>query len=107
MNQMQVCDKPGCKKLGCEYRGAPVWSRWRMALRRFMARHGWPVRDIVLCASHAYDEGFCWGCGQMWSGVEDFEFGNPSKLCSNCRDEPDFGLVIVAEDDDHEWELPA
>jgi hypothetical protein len=39
------------------------------------------------CSEHASGNGFCWGCGLLWAGVEDFDFNNPSGLCGNCRDE--------------------
>lgn len=39
------------------------------------------------CVIHAHDEGFCYGCGQFWGGIEEFEFCNPSGLCPNCLDQ--------------------
>lgn len=37
------------------------------------------------CFEHAYKNGFCWGCGEFWSGIENFDF-HPSHLCENCRE---------------------
>ncbi len=46
--------------------------------------------EFHFCAAHCYQNGFCFGCGNFWGGVEDFEFNNPAHLCSNCRTDPDF-----------------
>lgn len=34
------------------------------------------------CAEHAPEEGFCYGCGEFWAGIESFDFG--PGLCENC-----------------------
>lgn len=52
--------------------------------------------DIIswYCTAHCFEEGYCWSCGNFYSGCEDFDF-HPSRLCSNCRSE-------LAEPDDEE-----
>lgn len=30
--------------------------------------------DGLLCVEHAFDQGFCWWCGQFWAGVEAFDW---------------------------------
>jgi len=39
------------------------------------------------CPEHCYQNGFCFGCGNFFSGMEDFDFENPTHLCFNCRTE--------------------
>jgi len=68
------CEHEGCDKEGevdCLLRGIP------------------PDRDYTYhyCVEHCFDEGFCYACGQFWSGVEGFDFNNPSHLCPNCLTE--------------------
>jgi hypothetical protein len=40
--------------------------------------------SYAYCSEHAFDEGFCKGCGQFWGGVESFEFLNGG-YCDECR----------------------
>ncbi len=47
------------------------------------------------CTKHCHTQGFCWGCGTFWGGVNDFDFA-PSGLCEHCRSE--------YEDDDYDEE---
>lgn len=44
------------------------------------------VLDSHYCWKHSYENGFCRICGQLWAGVESFEFNNPLKLCENCKE---------------------
>jgi hypothetical protein len=48
------------------------------------------------CPDHCYKHGYCFGCGNFFSGCEDFDFNNPSHLCSNCRTD-------AQNDDDGDW----
>lgn len=47
--------------------------------------------DHYYCCSHASKNGFCYGCGQFYGGVEQFEFpqfyGNIEGFCPNCSEE--------------------
>jgi len=62
--------------------------------------------DEYYCPQHAFESGYCKGCGQFWGGIERFGFG--SGYCEHCEaefDDDDY------EDDDsgyydfyHEWE---
>ena len=42
--------------------------------------------EFYYCPTHCFEEGFCFGCGNFFSGIEDFDF-EPSHLCANCRTE--------------------
>lgn len=58
--------------------------------------------DAYYCGEHIHDQGFCWGCGYFWAGVETFDFSS-NGLCENCygelEDEED-----VDDDLDFGWE---
>lgn len=41
--------------------------------------------EFYYCASHCYQNGFCYGCGNHFGGMESFDFNNPSHLCPDCR----------------------
>jgi hypothetical protein len=71
-----VCAEPGC------------WRTERLT-PSVLPAFGEGEKDIVedYCAEHAEPNGFCWGCGGLWAGVESFDFNNPSGLCENCREE--------------------
>jgi hypothetical protein len=43
--------------------------------------------SYLYCEEHAFENGFCWGCGQFYAGIEDFDFGNG--LCEHCREDED------------------
>lgn len=66
-----------------------TWHLWR---------EGWvELPPHWYCIEHAYKEGFCWGCGQFWSG-SDYEFDFlGDRLCPNCRESED------EDDDDYDW----
>lgn len=36
------------------------------------------------CPDHAYDNGFCMGCGEFWGGIESFDFSPIKGFCENC-----------------------
>lgn len=61
--------------------------------------------DCWYCPEHAHKNGFCWGCGNFWAGVESFDFnlwGN--ELCDNCKDEPDLtGEYDYDDDHSEDW----
>lgn len=39
--------------------------------------------DDLLCADHCQQFGYCWGCGRLWAGNEQFDF-SPRGLCGEC-----------------------
>jgi hypothetical protein len=67
-DQPYRCEEPGClnEAMPCYLSGDPEPSEW------------W-------CSEHAFEHGFCRGCGQFWAGIESFDFG--PGYCPNCRDE--------------------
>lgn len=80
-----------CQVEGCANEAIPCWLP--------DSRYGEDDPDDRLCAEHCQDEGYCWGCGHFWAGIESFDF-NPNGLCENCKDEyaePDY------DDDDGGW----
>lgn len=80
-----------CDKDGCTEPAIPCWVE------------GGPPDDPddCLCPEHCKDEGYCWGCGRLWAGCEDFDF-DPRGLCPNCRHEFDSEY----DDDDAEpWDF--
>lgn len=52
-----------------------------------------------LCATHASERGYCWGCGRFWAGVESFDF-RPSGLCDDCQAERDYDAGADEEEDE-------
>ncbi len=38
------------------------------------------------CPDHAAENGFCYGCGIFYAGIESFDFGQYPGLCDNCAD---------------------
>ena len=60
--------------------------------------------DTWLCPEHCQQEGFCWGCGQFWAGIESFDF-SPTGLCDNCKDEDSAVMDEIDADSnaDYEW----
>lgn len=79
-----------CQVAGCTNDAIPCWVE------------GGPPDDPDdrLCAEHCKDEGYCWGCGHLWAGIERFDF-NPLGLCENC--EVEFREPEVAEEDIAFW----
>lgn len=68
----------------CEYPGCPKRAELECVLP---ASHDDECATThPLCLVHAEAEGYCVGCGQFWSGIEDFD-RDPSGLCPNCRDQ--------------------
>lgn len=47
--------------------------------------------DHYYCYDHAFDQGFCYGCGRFYAGIEQFDFpefwGNVRGYCEDCSDE--------------------
>ncbi|MBN3948411.1 MAG: hypothetical protein HWQ38_18930 [Nostoc sp. NMS7] len=62
--------------------------------------------DYRYCVEHAPKEGFCYGCGQFWAGVERFDFattwGGIQGLCENCDEQ--VRNELGENDDDEEFE---
>ena len=60
--------------------------------------------DTWLCPEHCQVEGFCWGCGQFWAGIESFDF-SPTGLCENCKEEDSAVMDEIDADSnaDYEW----
>lgn len=54
------------------------------------------------CTNHAQQEGFCWGCGQFWGGVESFEFSDTG-LCEECEQEQEAEDQPFYDWDDDDW----
>lgn len=56
------------------------------------------------CTKHAGEHGFCYLCGQLWGGVETFEFaviyGGIEGVCENCEAELREDLDDWQEDED-------
>jgi hypothetical protein len=51
------------------------------------------------CFTHAFEHGYCKGCGQFFAGIESFDFG--PGYCDNCRAEWEDDLD---EDMMEEWD---
>lgn len=58
--------------------------------------------DDLLCAEHCTDEGYCWGCGNFWAGIETFDF-SPDGLCENCG--PEIRESEDYDEADYWWEI--
>ncbi len=60
---------------------------------------------VYYCFNHAKPNGFCYGCGEFWGGVEAFEFarewGNVWGYCPNCSEAFDIGEDDENEDDEY------
>lgn len=67
-----VCSEPGCSK--------------RTTIACIV-----PDTDEIegyYCYDHAWRNGYCFGCGQFWGGVESFDFPGPHQVsgyCDNCQ----------------------
>ena len=75
----------------CKHEGNPCWLE------------GWnPEKgpDDYYCSKHAFEVGYCPGCGLFWGGVESFEFSD-HHLCDNCEDEL---RAEMEEDEDEEMD---
>ena len=96
VNEMP-CDHEGCESTGtapCFY----VLYRHDYSVFRILLQEGlrqawrfWRDGHIEVltgyyCAEHAYEEGFCWGCGNFYSGAsERFDFRISGQwLCDGC-----------------------
>lgn len=58
-----------------------------------------PPVDVIswYCPEHAGINGFCYMCGEFWTGNTEFDM-DPSHLCCNCRYEVDAETVEVDGD---------
>jgi hypothetical protein len=85
-----------CQKDDCKEPAIPCWMP--------DSDYGVDDPDDLLCAEHCQEEGYCWGCGYFWAGIESFDF-RANGLCDNCKDE-------YADPDDYDdeidymWDLP-
>lgn len=86
LEREQRCDEPGCEH--------PA------VVDCFFPENDDQRPDFSYCSEHAYAAGFCWGCGNFWTGVETFDFLNPSRLCDNCRTNSD---LTGEYPEDDEW----
>lgn len=68
------CEHPGCDK---------TENLTRCILYGYLS--GEQDEESYYCVDHCQENGFCFSCGQFWSGIESFDFG--SGLCENCQDE--------------------
>jgi hypothetical protein len=79
-----------CGHEGCDQRGEPYYHH---------------ALDVEVgewrCGAHAYDAGFCQGCGAFCAGMESFDMSR-SGLCYECEQELDAALSGVDQDD--EWD---
>lgn len=81
-----------CQHPGCTREGMPcfieLWSE---------------KPDEFFCHAHAFQYGYCRGCGRFWSGVESFDFGPDRGWCEHCRDQlrADMGEDIWEDDFDY------
>jgi hypothetical protein len=101
---VKQCEHPGCEDTGttpcvvttyaADYR---EWREWWSLLATYgviqglrilweLWREGWAdLPPEYYCAEHAKEHGFCWGCGQFWSGCERFDF-EEGIFCPNCKE---------------------
>lgn len=75
--QCSFAKEAPCMHDGCEEQGQFV-HLWDHDEDRYIYEY--------YCAEHAQEHGYCYMCGNFWSGCEDFDFA-PSGMCSNCRGE--------------------
>lgn len=54
------------------------------------------------CPTHAFDNGYCKGCGRFFGGIESFDFG--SGYCDDCQNEIDRNDELDDELDDDDFE---
>lgn len=81
------CEEEGCSREGieCYLPDNPIFDP-----DPNIAKEAEP--DYYYCGVHAHPNGFCWGCGMFWGGVESFDFGAGARtgLCENCLSSGDF-----------------
>lgn len=74
-------EKHKCSQEGCESTETTPCS--------YPSDEETPEEIYYYCFEHAHENGFCWGCGGFWAGVESFDFpsafGNIPGLCENCN----------------------
>ena len=69
---MDWCQIKGCKELGSFYGNYEDFMRNRTE------------NMVCLCDRHAFDEGWCVGCGRQMGGIETFEWSD-NGLCEDCQ----------------------
>jgi hypothetical protein len=83
--------QPGqCEEPGCFAEGVPCF------LPSYAFNDSDPFGDVPVaagpdhhyCTKHAKVNGFCWGCGNFFGGIESFDFGHAygktDGLCDEC-----------------------
>ncbi len=98
------CSEPGCEQEGIPCREPSGWGRrealrdlkllfrrrdWRALVRETWHWLRWGDVTVITyyCPSHCEQNGFCYLCGQFWSGGDEyFDFGGYG-VCSNCQHE--------------------
>lgn len=70
--------KHACMEQGC----------WKEAISCRLIDYSAKRQSIKLlewfCVDHCHKNGYCYGCGEFWGGVERFEFSK-SRLCDACE----------------------
>lgn len=86
-----------CQHEGCDWEGIecflpdnPIFDLSTEEIEAGKADEMEP--DYYYCSRHAHKEGFCYGCGQFWGGIESFDFGRGARrgLCENCISSGEF-----------------
>jgi hypothetical protein len=95
------CEHPGCKAEGIPC-FLPDYGREEDPFGDAVV-----TPDYYYCAEHAKVEGFCWGCGGFFGGLESFDFGyaygHIKGLCENCDHQV---KTDCGEYDDEDWDDP-
>jgi hypothetical protein len=113
-DKLHLCEHPGCDAtdttpcavVACRSDGYPAWqliNEYGPLIGTRLSWHLWRRGRVELppewyCPEHAKQNGYCWGCGQFWSGCETFDF-DPGILCPNCRENPEYDVDFH----DDEW----
>lgn len=80
-DEVVICEYPGCTRVG-----RPC----------YLLDDEYDHPSHHYCSEHAFAEGFCYGCGLFYSGVEAFDFG--PGLCETCWAEEEAG-----DDEEDDW----
>ncbi len=115
------CNEPGCNKKGFPCIEPMSIGRreglhdlillfkrrtWRVLLHETWKWLRWGTTEVITyyCSSHCEENGFCYVCGQFWSGADiHFDFSGTG-LCSNCKDEFDDWRDSEYDEDENEWD---
>ncbi len=100
--KVQLPLQHSCQEEGCSEQGSAC----------FLPDNETDTPNYYYCYKHAKDNGFCYGCGSFWGGVEEFEFapywGNIKGYCPHCSDEIKTNLGEYDEEDEDymDWDVP-